>query len=133
MELPREFSLPRWQVIAHFALALGCLSLGVFALRTNQASGAPAFVAGGLLFTGFAIHLAATRVKVSETELLVGSIFGNITYLRADVLAVNWEYGNPISIDVAGRGWTRLPYMGADPAALHATLKHWISDPVPIE
>ena len=72
-----------------------------------------------------AVDALTTRISLSETRLSVRRNLRHFEHAREAVLQASWEGGAPVSVEVAGLGWIRLPYVGHALSLLQA-LESWI-------
>ena len=121
----RTFTAPIWHSLAAFALGLMGLVIAAVDLYRGG-SGLAAFVVWSVLMFGFGVHQIRSRVHLFADRLVVQDLFRNDTYARADVIAARRDDLALVSVDIAGSGWVRLPYMGTEANALLVNLKYWI-------
>ena len=126
VELPREFRVPRKTVLDYVPVAVVCFGAAIHQWQRHPMVGAVALGLGLAVAAG-PIILLTTRLRFSESSLLVTSIIEHNEYRRADVSDVKWEPGKRMSIDVVRHGSIQLPAMGSAAAELHGFVRRWIA------
>ena len=115
----RSFGVPLWQVAANFSVGALASVFCIFALT-------PFAVLAAVALLLSALHLALSRVTLTDAALIISSGLGRKEYSRKCVSDARWTYGAPVEVQIADVGWIRLPYLGQYPTELSVSLRYWI-------
>ena len=122
----RAFTTPRWQTAINFAFAIACGAASVPGYYEHGPAGAATWVGLGVIPLFFSVLLLTNRVVLTQAKMVIYQNFRRIEYSRSDVLRSRWTYGAPVSVEIVGPGWIKLPYMGDESHTLNVALHYWI-------
>jgi hypothetical protein len=122
----RSFAAPRWHGLAGCALGAVLLALELFYGHFSGLGVLGAAIVPVLLLA-FGADVYYSRVDLVADELRVRRAYGKRSYPRSTITEARSDAPAIVSVNVAGIGWIRLPYMGAEANALLPSLRHWIT------